>query len=100
MRLAKILLADGEPCLGLLDGNDVRLLDLSQAEEYRTLADILHAPDPVGLVRFLVDPNSAPIALDTVSLQAPIDHQEVWAAGVILRDNLGRDRRLLAGATG
>jgi len=82
MRLAKFLLADGEPCLGLLDGEDVRLLDLSQADDYQTLTDILHAPDPLGLVRFLVDPNAAPISLGDVTLQAPIDQQEVWAAGV------------------
>src|ERR1043165_2210208 len=82
MRLANVMLADGERRVGLLENNDVLLLDLNQVEECHTLSDILHAPDPLGLARFLVDPNAAPIAADSARLLAPIDRQEVWAAGV------------------
>ncbi|MGE3313838.1 MAG: fumarylacetoacetate hydrolase family protein [Planctomycetaceae bacterium] len=82
MKLAKVLLADDERRVGVVDGRDVRLLDMSQVENCRTLADILHAPDPVGLARFLIDPDAAPIAADSVKFLAPVDSQEIWAAGV------------------
>ncbi|MEX0716910.1 MAG: fumarylacetoacetate hydrolase family protein [Planctomycetaceae bacterium] len=88
MRLARIELADGRRAVGLLEGeigDRIRLLDLRQVENCRCLSDILHAPDPRGLAAFLVDRNAAPIALDEVKPLAPIDRQEVWAAGVTYR---------------
>src|SRR5690606_9687829 len=54
-------------------------------EACRRLSDILHAPDPRGLANFLVDRQAASIARDEVRILAPIDHQEVWAAGVTYR---------------
>jgi 2-dehydro-3-deoxy-D-arabinonate dehydratase len=44
--------------------------------------DILNAPDPIGLARFLVDQNTPTFDVRSVSILAPIDRQEVWAAGV------------------
>ena len=82
MKLAKVKLAGGECRVAMLENNDVRLLDLSQAGNYHNLCDILHAPDPRGLAQFLVDSNAAPVAVDAVTLLAPINQQEVWAAGV------------------
>ena len=82
MRIAKVLLADGELRVAVLEGNDARLLDLSQVDNVLTLSDILHSPNPLGMAKFLIDPNAAPIAVETVTLLAPLDHQEVWAAGV------------------
>lgn len=84
MKLAKLRLANGEQRIAAVEPGDraLRLLDLSQTEKYRSLADILHAPDLLGLVRFLIDPKAEPVPLDQVKLEAPIDHQEVWAAGV------------------
>ena len=85
MRLAKVLLAGGDRRVGLLEANDIKLLDLTQVENCLCLADVLHAPDPLGLAKFLIDPNAAPVAVDAVTLLSPIDHQEVWAAGVTYR---------------
>jgi 2-dehydro-3-deoxy-D-arabinonate dehydratase len=84
MKLAKIKLADGERRIAALadDDRSLRLLDLSQVDKLQTLTDILHAPDPLGLARFLIDPKAEPIPLNKVTLLAPIDQQEVWAAGV------------------
>jgi len=84
MKLAKIRLTDGTPRLAAVEDNDrqLRLLDLEQVEKIRTLADILHSPDPRGLTRFLIDPRAEPIDVDKATLLAPIDDQEVWAAGV------------------
>ena len=82
MKLAKVLLSNGECQVGVLEKQDVRLLDLSQVDHCRNVSDILHAPDPLGLAKFLIDQEAEPVALDSVKLLAPIDHQEVWAAGV------------------
>jgi len=82
MRIASLKLADGERRLGVIEGNDVRLLDLTQSEQHENLSDILHFKDPFGLVKFLVDQNAAPLSLDSVQLLAPVDRQEIWAAGV------------------
>jgi 2-dehydro-3-deoxy-D-arabinonate dehydratase len=84
MKLAKIRLADGSRHLAAVEENDsrLRLLDLKQVEKVKSLADILLSPDPRGLARFLIDPKSEPIDLEKVTLLAPIDNQEVWAAGV------------------
>ncbi len=82
MKLAKVLLVNGERRVAIVEDSDIKLLDLSQVENCLSLADILHSPDPLGLANFLIDQNSAPVALEAVVLLAPIDHQEVWAAGV------------------
>jgi len=82
MKLAKVSLADGDRGVVLVDGEEVRLLDLTQVENCRSLSDVLHSPDPVGLARFLVDPNAAPLAAASVTFLAPVDSQEIWAAGV------------------
>jgi len=83
MRLAKIRLKDGSTHAAVWGDDDrLRLLDLLQMEQYRTLQDVLHAPDPVSLANYLIDQKSKPLAVDAVTLLAPIDRQEVWAAGV------------------
>jgi len=82
MRIAKITVADGTQHLGLIEENQVQLMDLSQVDDVNRLCDILHSPDPAGLAKFLVDRHAEPISLDEVGLHAPIDEQEVWAAGV------------------
>lgn len=82
MKLAKVALADSEPRVALLEGDQLRLLDMTQVENCRSLSDVLHAPDPWGLAKFLVDPQSDPVSADNASFLAPIDQQEVWAAGV------------------
>ena len=50
MKLAKIRLPDGESRIAAVaeDNRSLRLLDLSQVEKLQTLADMLHAPDPLG----------------------------------------------------
>lgn len=98
MRLAKVLLASGDRRVGLLEDGEVRLLDLTQVDNCLCLADILHAPDPLGLAKFLIEPKTAPVAIDAVTLLAPIDRQEVWAAGVTY--TLSRTARMEESETG
>lgn len=82
MRIAKIQLAGGDIRLALVEDQTVRLLDLKQVETCRNLTDLLHSADPIGLAKFLVDRNSEPLPHSAVKFLAPIDQQEVWAAGV------------------
>jgi 2-dehydro-3-deoxy-D-arabinonate dehydratase len=82
MRVAKVELADGEVRLAVVEDSGVRLLDLDQVEHCRNLSELVHAPDPIGLAKFLIDRNVAPVPLEEVTFLAPMDRQEVWAAGV------------------
>lgn len=100
MNLAKVRLADGAVHVAAIDEQSVRLLELSQVENCRTLADVLHAPDPPRLARFLIDPQAGPIRPDEVTLLPPIDRQEVWAAGVTYkRSQIARMEESEHGAT-
>src|SRR5690606_6273237 len=65
-----------------LEGDSVRPLDLSQVDAVRQLSDILHHADPLGLARFLLDSKTTPFPIGEVTLLAPVDRQEIWAAGV------------------
>src|SRR5205823_2977697 len=81
MKLAKYLDSQGQPSLGVVEVDGIRPLSLA-AGQYRTLTDVLEAPDPYEAVRFMVDPTAKKLPLGTVALLPPIDNQEVWAAGV------------------
>lgn len=82
MQLARIQTDDGTKHVALVEGDVVKLLDMTQVENCKRLSDILHAPDPFGLTRFLVDQKAEPLAAGDVRFLPPVDYQEVWAAGV------------------
>lgn len=82
MQLAKILLPDGRQTAAIVEGDSV--IPLAASDVYRTLADLIEAPDPAGVARSLAAASGAqPLA--RTRLLAPIDEQEVWAAGVTYR---------------
>jgi len=82
MKLARVRTSDGHILIVQDCDDHILPLDVSQVEACHTLSDILHAEDPVGLARFLLRPGTSRISPDTVTFLAPIDRQEVWAAGV------------------
>ena len=77
MRIAKVQLSNGEVRVAIVEDAGLRLLPLG-----RTLTEILHAPKPAQLAASLVDTAATPFAATQVKFLAPIDQQEVWAAGV------------------
>jgi 2-dehydro-3-deoxy-D-arabinonate dehydratase len=79
MQLCKVRRPDGQAAVGMLTNDRVRLLRLGGAT--RTLSDVLHAADPAGLARSLLEPGEG-LPVDQVKLLPPLDAQEVWAAGV------------------
>lgn len=100
MRLAKVLLSSGERRVAVWEDRSLRLLDLNQVENCRNLSDILHSPDPKGLAKFLIDPQADPQAEESVTFLSPLDHQEVWAAGVTYkRSQVARMEESEAGAS-
>ncbi|MCA8984995.1 MAG: fumarylacetoacetate hydrolase family protein [Planctomycetaceae bacterium] len=82
MKLARVLLPNEQTHVAVVEAEAVRVLDMTQVESCRSLSDILHAPDPVGLAKYLIHADIAPVAIEEVQFLSPVDRQEVWAAGV------------------
>jgi 2-dehydro-3-deoxy-D-arabinonate dehydratase len=80
MRLAKYLLTSGEVGVGQFDDDRIVPLHLSSGQ-FSTLSDILEADNPSEVADFLLRRHQA-MVIEDVKLLAPIDRQEVWAAGV------------------
>jgi 2-dehydro-3-deoxy-D-arabinonate dehydratase len=78
MKLAKIRLESGAVAIAIVNLGSVIPLNLTNGVE--TLSQILEADNPAELVDAL--PHAAAIPISDVELLAPIDQQEVWAAGV------------------
>lgn len=64
--------------VGLIESESVRILPTSAG----SLASILASADPASLVQSVLGEAGSAIPLSTARILAPIDHQEVWAAGV------------------
>ncbi len=100
MLVAKIQLPGGDIRLAIVEDQKVRLLDLGQVENCRNLSDLVFSADPLGLARFLIDRESEPLAHSVCKFLAPIDRQEVWAAGVTYnRSQVARMEESKAGAS-
>ncbi|MCO6454323.1 MAG: fumarylacetoacetate hydrolase family protein [Pirellulaceae bacterium] len=80
MKLVKYRVPGGGQGVGSLDDDRLVPLDL-EGRQYNSLFDILEADDPLEVADFLLDATQA-VPVSRVSLLAPIDQQEVWAAGV------------------
>lgn len=81
MRLCKYLTPSGEIAVGRVEDEHILPLALDGAQ-YRSLADILEEDNPAEAIEFLTDRSTRAIPLAQATLRAPIDQQEVWAAGV------------------
>ena len=83
MKLAKIRQPDGSDAVALVDGDFVTPLPATL--EHASLFDILQSSDPAAVVRKLLSGAGSRQSIASVALLAPIDRQEVWAAGVTYR---------------
>jgi len=70
--------SSGTVAVGILEDGQVFPLELSA--EVASLADVFNSHDPAATAQALKTETGLPV--DSVTLLAPIDHQEVWAAGV------------------
>jgi 2-dehydro-3-deoxy-D-arabinonate dehydratase len=80
MQLCKVRMANGAIEVGVWQNGQVRLLDLAGLPGAKTLSGILHSTDPASLARSM--PVRETVPAEQLKLLAPIDEQEVWAAGV------------------
>jgi 2-dehydro-3-deoxy-D-arabinonate dehydratase len=79
MKLCKYRDSQGQVGAGIVAGDDV--LPLTTDGERVCLSAVFEAPDVAGAARRMAK-STAAVSLSDVTLLAPIDQQEVWAAGV------------------
>ena len=98
MHLAKVLYPSGDVGAVRVDGDKAVPIDLGVIPGVDSLADILHSSDPFALVNELEVPAAArPLA--ALKLLAPLDDQEVWAAGVTYkRSKIAREEESVGAA--
>lgn len=82
MQLGKVRYEDGSAGIVLVDRRTVYRLDLNRNPAVRSLTDLLHSADPVASAQKLVDAKATSERLGTQTFLAPVDQQEIWAAGV------------------
>ena len=92
MRVCKVQLASGASAVGVIDGNQIRLLNSN------VLADFLHAAAPAQAIQQVIDSSRTTVPLTEAKLLAPVDQQEVWAAGVTYKRSQEARERESAGA--
>src|SRR5262245_61466531 len=100
MQLCKVRTAAGETRIGVLAEGGVRLLDPAVRTGGNGLSEILHAERPAALAKDLLSASARPLPLGDVTLLAPLDRQEIWAAGVTYRRSRQARERESAGAGG
>jgi 2-dehydro-3-deoxy-D-arabinonate dehydratase len=98
MQLCKVQLPGGDVRVGVLADGRVRFLRLGRPGAPYTLSDVLHADTPADLAASLVDDSTPGVAAADVTLLPPLDHQEVWAAGVTYKRSREARERESAGA--
>jgi 2-dehydro-3-deoxy-D-arabinonate dehydratase len=77
MQLCKLQLETGDACCGIVAEDHVQLLT-----GLNSLSELLFSDDPASVASGLIDEETQKLPLEDVTLLAPIDEQEVWAAGV------------------
>ncbi|HEV3262823.1 MAG TPA: fumarylacetoacetate hydrolase family protein [Gemmataceae bacterium] len=98
MQLCKAQLETGETRVGAVSEGHVRFLDLEDYLGMQSLSDVLHSDNPAGVARGLIDDSGHSVPLKELTLLAPIDCQEVWAAGVTYKRSQEARERESAGA--
>jgi 2-dehydro-3-deoxy-D-arabinonate dehydratase len=91
MQLCKVQLSGGNIRTGVLEAERVRLIQAS-------LSEILHATDPAAVAQERLDRSRESLPLAEARLLAPVDEQEVWAAGVTYKRSEEARKRESVGA--
>lgn len=80
MRLAKVQSRNGD--FGLAVMQDEALFLLKKTPQTETLSQVLHSEHPLQLLESLLDSKATLVPMHSARVVAPLDQQEVWAAGV------------------
>src|SRR5262249_7133128 len=99
MQLCKVQLETGEVRIGMAGEGQGTLLELEGYPGFRTLSGLLHDEQPADVVGELLEASRPGLPFEDVTLPAPIDRQEVWAAGVTYkRSQEARERESVGAA--
>jgi 2-dehydro-3-deoxy-D-arabinonate dehydratase len=99
VQLCKLRQTTGETSVGIIQGDRVHLLDGTNPWQIVTLSDIFHSPDLTTITTALIRHCKRELSLANVTPLAPIDQQEVWAAGVTYkRSQEARERESVGAA--
>jgi len=82
MKLAKILNDVGIESVAIIDDGFVIPLDMQRDAKVKSLADILYSPEPEKLAKSLIVRGVTYSSVGSAHFLAPVDRQEIWAAGV------------------
>ncbi len=82
MQLCKVQLETRQIRVGAVEDDHVHFLDTEDYVGIKCLSDILHSDNPAAVAHDLIEDDSPAMPLHDVTCLAPIDNQEVWAAGV------------------
>jgi 2-dehydro-3-deoxy-D-arabinonate dehydratase len=99
MRVCKVQLSSGAVVLASLEGDRVKPIAESASATLRSLSDYLHSDKPLANLQHSLQ--SVPLGdypVDQVKFLAPIDAQEIWAAGVTYKRSQEARERESAGA--
>lgn len=98
MQFGKVL-RGGRDLVVMVERGLASPLDMDRNPAVRTLADLLHSPDPITTARELIDPIATADRLETAQFRSPVDKQEVWAAGVTYkRSKIAREEESVGAA--
>lgn len=96
MQLCRAKLKTGAVQAGILEDGRVRFLNL-KSKGLNGLSDVLHSDNPAALARAIVEEGKGTPVAD-LTLLAPLDTQECWAAGVTYKRSQEARERESAGA--
>jgi 2-dehydro-3-deoxy-D-arabinonate dehydratase len=82
MQLCKLRDEVGHAKVGLVRNSQVFTLNFERLPGIHSLSDILHSPEPARTVQLLVDDRLTTFPFESKHALPPVDHQEIWAAGV------------------
>jgi 2-dehydro-3-deoxy-D-arabinonate dehydratase len=82
MQFGKLQRDGGDTAVVMVEGGNVFTLDMTRDPAVKSLADLLHTPDPVRTATALLDVTTTAGQFADQRWLAPVDRQEVWAAGV------------------
>ncbi len=100
MQLCKLRSDSGRARVGFIRNGQVFLLDLASNPSFTCMSDVLYASEPLQTIETLIDQARTTFPLVGKDLLAPIDRQEVWAAGVTYkRSKVAREQESKGAAT-
>jgi 2-dehydro-3-deoxy-D-arabinonate dehydratase len=82
MHFGKMLRNGTEVVVWIDAQQQIHVIDTARIPQVTCLSDLLAQPDPLAVAHELVDPRYAPEPLADQTFLAPVDRQEIWAAGV------------------